>query len=187
MPNLPPLPHHDITSNAPHERKPWHIDECKDRHQEIARRLVVGQAPDAIAADLGISAQTVYQTKRSPVMMEKMRELHAARDIAMVEQGQKFLGFANDASDEMHRILQSPEEPGSTRLRAAEAILDRAGLQLEKTLNVNNRHSVQDEVLEIVKRRARESGLMEPDATDTIEAEFTTAERDALQPVSDAV
>jgi FixJ family two-component response regulator len=58
----------------------YQIKHLNERHQEIARRIVLGEKPTDIAADLGVSRELVSVVKGSELGASYIGELEAERN-----------------------------------------------------------------------------------------------------------
>jgi len=134
----------------------------QDYHHEVVRRLVIGDRPKDIAADLKLDVSTIYALKNSPMIEEKVNLLQAVRDEECVEIAREIQEFAPKALKLIHEVIVGEGEgegaPIALRVRAAQTELDRAGFSPVRKFQgeMINAHLTLDEVNEI-KSRAREA------------------------------
>ena len=113
-------------------RKPFAIKKMWDRHHEIARRLVLGEKPTDIAKDLGITKETVSNTRNSPIVRDHISVLQAARDVECIDVAQEIKATAPKALKLLQDILEPDTDIGQSASPALKAhtardLLDRAG------------------------------------------------------------
>lgn len=140
-------------------RRHVQLKTLKDVHQEICRRTVAGQKNVEIAAELGITPQTVCNTTNSLLGGARVAELSAMRDAEVLEVQGKIAGMAETARQVMQDILEDEEVGKALRFSVAKDVLDRAGLgAVQKVQRVDTKLSVED--IEKMKARAAEAGIL---------------------------
>lgn len=123
---------------------------------EILNQLVAGRKPKDIARELGITTQTVSNTRNSDLGRERLRELAEQRMQSAVDIGERIKEFAPEALQLHEEIISGEYDEASIALRAkiASEWLGRAGYgEIKKSANVSARLSPED--IERIKERAR--------------------------------
>lgn len=134
-----------------------------ERHQEILRRLVIGQEPHAIAAEMGLSRETVSKIRNSPMSQSEIARLQNLRDAQVVgEVSEHIRESLYDAVEVLKSVMNDSGQPAAARVRAAADLLDRGGYgavrQLRTTITREDHLTEKD--LDEIKSRAIESGLV---------------------------
>jgi hypothetical protein len=151
----------------------WETKQLWDHHKEILRRLAMGQRSESIAADLGITTQTVSNTRNSALGRAKVTELQSARDAEATEIAKRIEEFAPVCLDLLEDVIQGRamrtgrgepiDMPMSSRVRVAERHLSRAGHgEIKRRFSVTKR--LTDEEIEGIKSRSvaamKEAGVI---------------------------
>jgi hypothetical protein len=147
-------------------QKKWTVSKIWDVHQEVVRRLVLGQKNTEIAKALDISEVQVSNIRNSPVIQDKLAIMQASRDAATVDIARQIQEFAPIALKKLMDIIDGTEKNASIPLiaKTAESWLDRAGHGPVKKFEGAVAHFSREDIEEI-KRRSRGT---------IIDAEFTT-------------
>lgn len=95
------------------------------RRDRLLDLVLAGMTHSAIARELGVHRTTVYRWVVDPALAEELRELRAARRFAAQESLQD---VARKAIRTLEALLDDTACPPAVRLRAACAVLDRAGI-----------------------------------------------------------
>lgn len=123
----------------------------KPRHQEIARRLVLGQTQQQISEQLGITPAWLSRIVHDPLFKLQYNRLVAQREATMMDVREQLEEIAPDALDTMVKIMYNPKNP-TLQFNAAKDILDRAGFGAVQKSQVNvqgtiNHHAMNKEEL----------------------------------------
>lgn len=112
-------------------KRTFQVNEIRDQHHEIIRRLVLGQNAEFIARQIGISGATVRNVKNSPVVQERLSVLNAKRDQQTIDVAAHIDRIAPKSIKLLEEIITGKgagaNAPISLRARTAENNLDRAG------------------------------------------------------------
>jgi hypothetical protein len=148
----------------PGTRKTFEVSKIWAQHDEIIRRLLLGQKATNIAADMGVSSATVNYVRKSPVVQDKLQTMRAARDADTVDLAKEIRAKAPIALGLLEKVINGDvDAPISVRTREAGNWLDRAGYSPVRNLqaNVNVSHFTPEDI-EDIKRRAVENGFARP-------------------------
>lgn len=133
----------------------------QELHREIVRRLVLGQRPREIAAELGVTPQTVSNVRNSSVVRQYMEMLQQGRDADVVAVQRRIKELAAVAIDVLEEAMEDESTPMGVRVRAAIDVLDRGGHAAPK--RVEFLHGVfTRKDLEELKQRAIAAGAVIP-------------------------
>jgi hypothetical protein len=141
-----------------------------DIHHEMKRRLVLGQKPRDIAADLGVHPQTVSNVSNSPIMQRELAIMNAARDAETVDIARHIQDIAPEAIRLVEEAIKKGtvgEQPlsATARLGVAERHLARAGYpEVSRVVGSidHTHHLTSEDINELkvnAKKAAFESGL----------------------------
>lgn len=133
-------------------------EELWEIHQEIIRRLVLGQKAKEIARDLQITSQTVSNIRNSPIAQRRILSLQAARDESVIDITNRIKSMAPLAQQVLEDTMMCPAVADSIRVEIAKDMLDRAGYSpVRKTASMNVGVLTNDD-LERFKDRAKALG-----------------------------
>lgn len=104
----------------------YSIEQIWDHHAEIARLLAVGLRPKRIAADLGVTEQTVSNVRNTPQIKARLEELQSARDKTIIEIREQVKERVPKALEVMDEVMENENAKDNDKLRAALGILDHA-------------------------------------------------------------
>jgi len=143
----------------------WVVNEMWDVHHEIARRIVLGQKNVQIAEDLNVSPQMVCNVRNSPIVQERIKVLHGARDADTVDLAKEIKEIAPEALGLLKDIIRGENDGAnaSINLRAKEAnnMLARAGHGVPIKVHSENFHAMfTPKDIENIKARARARGAI---------------------------
>lgn len=147
----------------PTGRRKYQLQGLHPIHNEICRRLVLGERPKNIAVDLQCTPVMVSYTKNSVLGQVKMAELEAKRDEATVDVIGTIRDYADKALGVVKEILDNPNDnaPLNLRFKAAVDVLDRAGFSAVKRVQGHFAYTyLSTEQIEEIKQRGREMGLI---------------------------
>lgn len=95
--------------------------------------LAAGWSNPAVAAELGITRQSLHVWVHDPAFVQALRRrLLAIRDAAY----RKLQGYAARAVEVHLEIMDDEDAPAGVRLAAAQSVLDRIGISAKKVLEV---------------------------------------------------
>lgn len=159
MPAYMRSPERDKRRTLPGEpRKTWQVTEMWDLHNEIARRILLGQKNVVIAEALECSPQTISLVRNSPVVQDKLALMQGAADANAVDVSKRIQEMAPEALDVLQEVLRAKEEASmALRAKVAESILDRAGHSAVRTVRTEGIHAhLSSDDLQKIKERAIE-------------------------------
>ena len=140
-------------------KRTFQVNEIRDQHHEIIRRLILGQNCRFIADQIGVSSATVNNVKNSPVVQERMGILNAKRDQQTLDVASHIDRIAPKSIQLLEEIITGTgagtEAPISLRARTAENNLDRAGYGAVKKFQGAVGHFTGDDI-EKLKQEALE-------------------------------
>lgn len=141
---------------ARREERRYNIKVLWERHQEILRRVVVGQTNGQIAQELGCVPQTVSNVRNSPLAQAEITRLSAARDEDTMEIARRIEEFVPTALQLVEDLVAGriPEASISLRARHAEKYLGRAGYGEVHKVHSLTRHMISRSEIEEIKERA---------------------------------
>jgi len=160
--------------------KQYQIKYIWDNHQEIMRRLAVGEKPKTIARDLGITRQTVTNVARSNITRDRIDELHAAMNGEVIDIGKRIQALAPLALRVNEELMMSDEVSPAVRSSIAEDILDRSGYSPPKRISIEQRFGLTEEALQQVRERAKELGKKAGTVVEVEDAQFESIDNLAL-------
>jgi hypothetical protein len=100
-----------------------------ERHNEVARRLALGERQTDIAQEMGFSKSRLSIISNSPLMKERVSELSSDRDEATGQILRQLEDMRPAAIRALKDTLENDESLNqSLRVRVAETVLDRTGL-----------------------------------------------------------
>lgn len=143
-------------------RKVFRVSKIWELHDEIARRILLGQKNTVIADALQCSVSTVSNVRNSPVIQDKLTIMRGARDAYTVDIARDIQEFAPTALKVLKDIVggQGIGASASPALRAREANnwLDRAGHAPIKREEHLHGHLTRDDIEKIKDRALRANG-----------------------------
>ena len=147
-------------AKLPTGNRKYQIKQLWSRHEEINRRLLLGQKSKDIANDLNISEATVSYTKNSKLAQKELGIMKAARDANSVDVAQQIQEIAPQALEILEEIMQGDETQQSLKAKVATDLLDRAGYTPPKKVlgMVAHKHFTGDDI-EKIKARAKKVGI----------------------------
>jgi hypothetical protein len=163
----------DKRFKPPEIKRTWQVSKVWELHDEIKRRILLGQKNKVIAEALGCSPQTVSNVRNSPVIQDQLAIMRGARDASTIDIARDIQEFAPKALELLKSVVEGKGsgQDASIALRAREAnnFLDRSGHSAVRKHDVRGVHAVLTiDDIEDIKRRAKEA------KGPVIEAEFTT-------------
>jgi predicted transcriptional regulator len=145
----------------PAERKTFEVAKIWEQHEEIIRRLLVGQKASTIAEEMNVSRAMVSYVRKSRVVQDRLEELKAERDKISVDTARYIKDQVPKALRLLEQIMDGDlDAPVHLRAKEANNWLDRAGFAPVRTLNTQNVHAhFTAEEIDDIKRRAVENGF----------------------------
>ncbi len=131
-----------------------------DSHHSIMRLLLVDHklTNNEIAAIVGVTPQTVSNTRNSPLVRQQLDVLHATKMNAVINVNEAIKALAPNAVGVLKDVMACGTKD-SDKLTAARDVLDRAGHKPDTNVNIRAGILVKSD-LDDIKKRAEESGLM---------------------------
>lgn len=148
------------------DQREYNVTRLRERHDEILRRILLGQENTKIAKELGITPQTVSNVRNSELARAKLTIMAQARDSDSVEVAKTIQEVAPKALKTLTTLIErtnSTLEEDKTAVPTVHAtnvardILDRAGHgAVNKSLSLTK--ELDDNDIEIMKKMAYKSG-----------------------------
>lgn len=134
-------------------KRTFQVNEIRDQHHEIIRRLLLGQNAEFIARQIGVSGATVRNVKNSPIVQERLAILNAARDKETLNVAAHIDRIAPKSIQLLEDIITGTgagaDAPISLRARTAENNLDRAGYGAVKKFQGQVGHFTADDIAKL--------------------------------------
>ena len=135
----------------------WVVNELWDVHHEVIRLLVLGFKNVEISAKVGLTPTQVSNIRNSPVVQQRLRDMHDVRDAEMFDAKKEIDDLLPDSFMLLRNIIRGESEgrEASINLRAktAENMIDRAVPKKTQHEHVHGHLTAAD--IEEIKRRAR--------------------------------
>jgi hypothetical protein len=150
----------------PDGERQYKIKEIWDAHQEIIRRLALGQSGADICRDLGVTAPMISYVRNSPLGQEALRKIHSLANEDVVNVSKRIRSITPKAVQVLEQILDDaiavpPNLPADKKTVSSVAfgILDRGGhAPVHKSISVGV--PVGNDTIEEIKNRARQAGIV---------------------------
>jgi len=142
------------------ENRKYDIKQLWELHHEILRRIALGQSNTEIAEDLGITPQTVSNTRNSPMGRAKLSEFEQEMDAETIDLNNRIMRFCPKAMDLLEDVVEGRDHEATIALRVktAENCVARAGYgPVHKAAIAHGGLSLQD--IERIKRNARNAAV----------------------------
>jgi len=148
----------------PGERKTFEVAKIWEQHEEIIRRLLVGQKASSIAEEMNVSRAMVSYVRKSRVVQDRLDELKAERDSDSVDLARYIKQKAPQALRLLDKIIAGDiDAPTTVRAREANNWLDRAGYAPVRSIQAQHIHGhFTAEEIEDIKRQAIANGFAKP-------------------------
>lgn len=160
---------------APEKRNTWQVSRIWEMHHEIIRFLILGYTNKEISLRLKTTPEHISSIRNSPIIMERLSLMSAARDVEAIEISRDILKITPKSlallEDVINGVGEGKDASIGLRVKAAESNLDRAGFGAVKKVLSENHNYYTDADIADMKRRAIENN-------DIVEGEFVE-ERDA--------
>ena len=146
----------DRRRKPPGVRKVWQVSTIWELHEEITRRILLGQKNVEVSKAVKCSAQTVSNVRNSPVIQDKLAIMRGARDAYTVDIARDIQEFAPKALDLLKDIIDAKGRGANADIslaaRTAESWMDRAGHAPIRREARIVQHLTKDEIKEIKDR-----------------------------------
>ncbi|MCK5017581.1 MAG: hypothetical protein KAS32_10980 [Candidatus Peribacteraceae bacterium] len=159
-----------VSSHGKTKTGSWVVEEIWEMHDEVVRRIVLGQKNTVIAEALSITAQQVSNIRNSPVIKDKIQIMRAARDAGTVDLSRQIAEMAPAALENIKSavedgVVNGKELSASEILKESNTVVDRTIGKPTQTLQTKNLHAhyTADDIERIKKRAnkmAEENGML---------------------------
>jgi len=149
------------------EKRTYEVKSLWQNHEQMLRMVALGHSNEHIAAQCGVTAQTVSNVRNSPIAKGKLEQLRQALDAEAIDIGARINEFAPQALRLLEEVISGEvEAPIAIRAKYASIHLGRAGFGEVKKIASVNTHLTRDDI-EAIKLRAlasaTEAGLIVSD------------------------
>jgi len=103
------------------------LKELREEHQEILRRLTIGQAPSDIARELGVTIPHISLVRNSTPGVVKLAELRSQADAETVSVSARIQSLGEAAVSTLEELLLDESSSRTLKAKIAMDLLDRAG------------------------------------------------------------
>jgi Bacterial regulatory proteins, luxR family len=145
----------------------YELKQLWDLHLTMLRKVAAGKSNVQVAEELGITPQTVSNTRNSALGRARLQELQQSADASLFAMQERIQAFAPRALEVLEDIIAGEGEGSSAtlelRARCASAHLGRAGLGEIKKVAAPSQTLTRDDIERIKARAldsAREQGLV---------------------------
>jgi hypothetical protein len=163
----------------PGTRKTWQVGQVWELHEEIKRRILLGQKNVDVAEAVNCTPQTVSNVRNSPVIQDELALMKGARDAYTVDIARDIQEFAPKALELLKQVINGTGEAQaasmSLRTKSAESWLDRAGHGAIRKEAVIHQHLTKEEILSIRERALGPNSPVIPDLSVIVEGEVVEA------------
>ena len=128
------------------------LEQLQTKHREIARLKFEGFKPAEIADQTGMSLSTVRGILSDPLCKAQISKLQDEADENVVDVRRRLAEMNVHALDVIEKILRDDFEQGSTRLKAAEGVLDRNGYAPKQQHEHAHLHLTGQEITDLKRR-----------------------------------
>lgn len=135
---------------SPYRNKRWEVKELNSRHREMMRRILEGATYDDIAADMGLSYQTVMLVCSSAIFKEELKTMEAELNLNVIRRAEE---LSNEALDKLKRLMRQARSE-SLQATCARDVLGIAGyskIEKKQVAVISG-----DDVIRELNRRRRE-------------------------------
>lgn len=137
------------------------------RHREIMRRILLGDAHKAIAADMGITPGRIAQIVSSPLFIAECERMQAVADAQTFDAMKEMRGLQSKAVAVIKNSMDNEDMP-HLAFKAAREVLDRTGVAVPKQLHLTQDSMSFEQRLMEVRMRYSEA----PDTEERHELEY---------------
>ena len=147
-------------AKLPTNKRKYQIKELWERHNEINRRLLLGQKSKDIAKELEVSEATVSYTKNSKLAQKELSIMKVARDADTIDVARQIREIAPQALEVLENIMNDVETTETLKAKVATDLLDRAGYSPPKKVigAIAHQHFGKADI-EKIKERAMNIGI----------------------------
>ena len=146
-------------------KKTWQVSKIWESHEEIIRRMTLGQKNIEIASAMNISPAQVSNVRNSPIIQDKLAIMKGARDAYTLDIARDIREFAPKALEVLKDIVNGQDASGlpigpGLKARVASDLLDRAGYAPVRNVSVQSVHAhlTRDDIEELKKRAIGANG-----------------------------
>jgi len=174
----------------PKNNRIYEIQHLQARHREILRRLVLGEAHQDIASDLGITRAVVTYTQNSQLGREQLEALSDGRDETVKtingrirEMQPKALDILKGALDGRVPTIEGANINVATQVKVAQDILGRGGHVAPTRMqgNITHEHKLTASDIEQIKAKAFEVGQQSGQVAQSVMTEAEVVEPARLE------
>lgn len=146
-------------TESPYTHKRWEVTTLKPRHREMMRRVAEGSSYIEIAADMGLSPQTVILVCSSAIFKEELRILESGLSYNVIRRAEE---MSNEALDKLKGLMRRARSE-ALQASCAEKVLGIAGYSKieKKQIAVV---SGEDVIRELNKRRREDRVVSREDS-----------------------
>lgn len=166
----------DEETDSPYTNKRWEASELKPRHREMMRRIVEGGTYEEIAADMGLSYQTVMLVCSSAIFKAELAIMEETLNLNVIRRAEE---LSNEALDKLKRLMRVARSE-SLQASCAEKVLGIAGyskIEKKQIAVVSG-----EDVIKEMNRQRREASIARQSRSDPgsevrdsiVEAEIAT-------------
>jgi hypothetical protein len=156
-------------------RKGFRVSKVWELHEEISRRLVLGEKATKVAEDLGCTPATVSNVRNSPIIQDRMAIMKGARDAKTVDIARDIQEFAPKALELLKDIVLGKglgaNASASLRAKEANGFLDRAGFAPVRREQHMHAHLSSEDIDAIKQRAFGSTGRSGPTDNNVVEGE----------------
>lgn len=145
----------------------YQIGKMRERHQEMKRLIVLGMKSTEIARELDCTPENVCAVTGSELFRREIDVLRVARDSLTVDVSQRIIEIGVKGLDLLDEVVEGIGQGKGVdiglRIRVAMDALDRSSKSAKvKTVqgDIKHTHLVEDSVLDRIKLRAKEAGMI---------------------------
>ena len=148
---------HDIETNERNNSpQSTPLRELQPKHKQVARLLVQGYDPKAIASQVNLSVARIYQIKSEAIFQAYMNKLEYQAEEKIVDVRREIQNAAPRALQILEQLLGANSE--NVQLNAAKDLLDRAGYKpIDKTAHLNLNKLLDEDDLQDIHKRLQEA------------------------------
>lgn len=120
----------------------YRVSDMTDKHHEIARMLLLGMSDADVAKQAGISTGYVSTVRRSPVVMEQLTILRAARDRECVDVAIQIQEALPKCIEFLTETITGADVSAVLKSKNAFGLLSLGGFGPSKNISVKGVHAV---------------------------------------------
>jgi len=107
-----------------------------DNHQEITRRIVLGQSNKQIAVDMGLTKQYVSKIRNNPMVRRRIQFMQAAIDDETIDVGRRIKEVQGEAQLVLEELMHDKGTSANVRANIAENMLAKVGHGVPRNVNI---------------------------------------------------